>query len=650
MKSAKEIFDMPVAMAVLAAGVVFIVTITLQRTGYLEFLETFAYDCCIALQPKITAGPLKIVLVGITEDDIRKRGKWPLTDADLADLLQTLCRMHPRAVGMDIFRDFSVPPGEAELDAALSRHPAIVAVMKFGDGGIPGPPVLKNTDRVGFNDLIVDPDGIIRRALLFLDDGKTSAEAFALKLALLYLKPEGILPRSDTSHPDFIRLGPRTIRPFEADDGPYVHADNRGYQFLVDFKDGADSFPLFSVQDLMTGKIPQEMISDRIVIVGTVAQDVKDFFFTPYSKGMDADSHIPGIMIHAHITGQILRWAQGKSAPVSTVTRPLAGGWILAWCLLGGVLGLRIRNPWYFSSLAASGGGVLLLSAFCLFLSGYWIPVVPAELGWLGTAVVVTAQISSREKRQRASLMQIFSMHVSPSLARVIWQQRDRFLSGGQLQSQKMTATILFADLKGFSPVAEELDPLVLTEWLNTYMDQMTQIVMAHDGIVDDYAGDGIKADFGTPLARSTDEEIRRDAANAVCCAVLMGNEMQRINADWQAKGLPVAGLRIGIHTGPVVAGTFGSTQRLKYTTIGNTVNIASRLESYDREHVGTDFDKGCCRIFISEATRRYLGERFQTRKIGDIRLKGQKTDIAVYHVLAWNPEKAFTREKEPIQ
>ena len=643
-----RILKTPIASAFLVSLLVFLSVIILRHTGSLESFELAAYDRCIAMQPKISSIHPRIVLVGITENDIRRQGKWPLSDSVLADLLNALSKQNPRAIGVDIFRDLSVPPGQEDLDSTLVENPNIIAVMKFGEGGIPGPPVLKNTEQLGFNDLLVDPGGIVRRGPLFLDDGETSAQAFALRLALLYLQKEGIMPRADDSHPEYLRMGPQTVRPFEADDGPYVHADARGYQFLLDFKDDLKSFPNYSLTDLMNGEIDPGVVTDKIVIVGTVAQDAKDFFYTPYSKRLDADQNIPGIAIHAHVISQLLRWALGESSPIGTASKTMEGAWIFLWCLLGGTLGFLVRNPWRFSLFAAAGAGVLWLSAYFVFLSGFWITVVPPAMGWIGSAIIVTAHISNQEKKQRASLMQIFSMHVSPSLAEVIWQQRDQFLSGGRPRSQKLVATILFADLKGFSPVAEELDPIKLTEWLNTYMDKMTQVVMENSGVVDDYAGDGIKADFGTPLARKNEDEIRQDAENAVRCALCMGEEMHRINTFWKEQGLPSAGLRIGVHTGLVVAGTFGSSKRLKYTTIGNNVNIASRLESYDREHADTGLTLDPFRILISEATKGYIGEMFVTRKIGDVRFKGQKRDITVYRVLDWDRENSLDPIKEP--
>ncbi|MCX5883701.1 MAG: CHASE2 domain-containing protein [Deltaproteobacteria bacterium] len=338
-----RILKTPIASAFLASLLVFLCVMILRYMGSLESFELAAYDGCVALQPKISPARSRIVLVGITENDIRRQGKWPLSDAVIADLLNALSKQNPRAIGMDIFRDLSVPPGREDLDSTLVDNPNIIAVMKFGEGGIPGPPVLKNTEQLGFNDLLVDPGGIVRRGLLFLDDGETSAQAFALRLALLYLQKEGIMPRADDSHPEYLRLGPQTVRPFEAEDGPYVHADARGYQFLLDFKEDLNLFPLFSLTDLMNGKIDPGVVTDKIVIVGTVAQDAKDFFYTPYSKRLDADQNIPGIAIHAHVISQLLRWAFGESAPIITANKTMEGVWIfLFFC--GAFWGV----PWDF--------------------------------------------------------------------------------------------------------------------------------------------------------------------------------------------------------------------------------------------------------------------------------------------------------------
>jgi adenylate cyclase len=161
-------------------------------------------------------------------------------------------------------------------------------------------------------------------------------------------------------------------------------------------------------------------------------------------------------------------------------------------------------------------------------------------------------------------------------------------------------------------------------------MESMTQAVMDHGGAVDDYIGDGIKANFGVPLPRNTQEEISQDAVNAVNCALFMEKEIRRLNNLWQKQNLPSTGIRIGIFTGSVVAAALGSTRRLKYTTIGDTVNIAARLESYDKNFAKDSL----CRILIGESTIDYLEDRFKSQAVGKENLKGRKQKISIYQIL----------------
>jgi class 3 adenylate cyclase len=239
-----------------------------------------------------------------------------------------------------------------------------------------------------------------------------------------------------------------------------------------------------------------------------------------------------------------------------------------------------------------------------------------------------------RETAQRATLMQLFSKHVSPEVAESLWQQRDQFLDGGRPRPQKLLATILFTDLQGFSSVSEKQEPQVLMDWLNTYMEALATKVMEHHGVVDNYIGDAVKADFGVPLPRTTEAELREDATNAVACALAMEREVIRLNAVMESRGLPTLRMRVGINTGPVVAGSLGSSDRLKYTTLGDAVNTASRLESYDKALVIPELDDRPCRILVSRATLMFLGDAFDTRRVGELALKGKEQMIDVYCVL----------------
>src|SRR6266508_224714 len=202
----------------------------LRSAGLLEALELAAYDWFLRLRATPQAPDPRVTLVAITESDIQNQGGWPLPDGVLAQTLEKLLQHEPRAIGLDIYRDVPVPPGSDKLNETLRRDPRIIVVTKFGEGpsaGVRPPAVLQNTEQVGFNDIIVDPGGTVRRGLVFLDDGQTTFYSFPMRLALLHLQAEGVTPQADPSDPRYLRLGRVTIRPLEPNDGGYVAADRK---------------------------------------------------------------------------------------------------------------------------------------------------------------------------------------------------------------------------------------------------------------------------------------------------------------------------------------------------------------------------------------------------------------------------------------
>jgi adenylate cyclase len=197
-----------------------------------------------------------------------------------------------------------------------------------------------------------------------------------------------------------------------------------------------------------------------------------------------------------------------------------------------------------------------------------------------------------------------------------------------------MIVSVFFTDLVGFTTVSEKVEPQELVSWLSEYMEAMTPHVMDHQGVVLRYIGDAIMAIFGVPLARTTEAEIRQDAAHAVQCALAMEQTLRQLNQRWHERQLPMIGMRIGIFTGPVVAGSIGSVQRLEYNVYGDTVNTASRLESYDKQSFIPDFLHAPCRILIGEVTLRYLDDQYLTQRVGEVTLKGKEQKVTVYRVL----------------
>ncbi len=243
----------------------------------------------------------------------------------------------------------------------------------------------------------------------------------------------------------------------------------------------------------------------------------------------------------------------------------LAGGrlrWRLGWSLLGlgAVVGTASAGLWLghrsLPLLAPAGSLVLLGSG--LALDGYW-----------------------REERERRRLRRTFERYVAPAVVAEILQ--DREAAEGILRGRTLPVTVLFSDLKGFTALtqlrSQEGRSADLVEQLNTYLGAMVEVINAHGGTVDKFIGDAVMAVFGSPRSRGTAEE----AEQAVRCALAMGQRLTQLNQQWQSENTAPLASGVGIASGDAVVGQIGSPQRLDFTVIGDTVNLASRLESLTR-------------------------------------------------------------------
>jgi adenylate cyclase len=271
---------------------------------------------------------------------------------------------------------------------------------------------------------------------------------------------------------------------------------------------------------------------------------------------------------------------------------------------------------------------LLGVGSYLLFLQGWWIPVVPPAIALALTAVAITGYIAQQESLDRHAVMNLFGRYVTPTIAEAIWQDREQLFSQGRLKGKKIPITALFTDLKDFSTIAEQTDPEVLMDWLNEYMAAMTQVVLDHGAVVDKFIGDAVMALFGVPIARTSDEAIAADAQSAVSCAIGMAQALNLLNQKWKMEGRPTLQMRVGICTGLAVTGSLGGKQRMDYTAIGDTVNIAARLEGFDKSIEG-----GICRVLVSDSTYQLLGDRFTGESIGSVHLKGRAEPTLVYQI-----------------
>jgi adenylate cyclase len=476
---------------------------------------------------------------------------------------------------------------------------------------------------VGFADVKLDRDDTIRRALLYADDEDGEPQlSLSMQMALRWLHGEGVGLSVDDQ--ERLVLGSTPLPRLEPDTGAYVGTDAGGYQTLIDW-DGRTPHESLSFTRLLANDFDPALIRDRMVFVGALAESVSDLRRSPF--GLWA-----GVYIHAHIASQLVRYGTGEDEPLVSASEGVELAWIALWALLGAGFGLlRSSVP-----LLVVGGlaGLALLAAggHVGMQAGLWLPIVPPSLSWLIAAGGVTAYLSRAERAERDSLMGLFSRHVSEDVARELWERRDEFSEGGRPKPQRQCVTVAFFDVRGFTPIAERLGPLRVTEWVNELMNALAEETERHGGFVDDYFGDGMKAAFGVPVARTEPEMQRADAVASVEAALAARRRLEQLNRRWNAEGLPTGHVRVGIHTGFVVAASIGSATRLKYTVLGDAVNTAARIEALDDG--GHDFDARPARILVSQATLDRLAGAFDAKPLGEFALKGKEERVQVHEIL----------------
>jgi class 3 adenylate cyclase len=256
----------------------------------------------------------------------------------------------------------------------------------------------------------------------------------------------------------------------------------------------------------------------------------------------------------------------------------------------------------------------------------------------MANILVMVYQLAVHQS-ERKLLMKLFSSHVSKELADIIWANREQFMEEGRIVGQEVYVTVLFTDMRNFSTAAEAQAPGETLNWLNNYLGTIANEVLAHGGMVDKYIGDAVMAVFGVPIPHSNERERTRDAQSAVDAALAIARKLEKMNDIWVSQGLPPVTTGIGINSGIVIAGSLGSAERLEYSVLGDIVNIAARLESFNKE-----VDGGPHHILISEDTNQRLDHNFQTEFVGKYALKGKKQETGVYRVLDINHKPAKLR------
>ncbi|HEX6750493.1 MAG TPA: adenylate/guanylate cyclase domain-containing protein [Longimicrobium sp.] len=364
-----------------------------------------------------------------------------------------------------------------------------------------------------------------------------------------------------------------------------------------------------SYDDVFHGRapaLPPDSLKGKIVFVAATASGMLDLRVTPYG------AKEPGVMIHATALDNLLRGDFMRRAP--------------AWANAGTAAASALAAATAVSLIVSAAWGtaaallVLLLAAIAsvgAFAGGVWLDAAAPALGGALAYAGAMAGNYVTEGRERRRVRDMFSRFVDPHVVRQLADAGQSLALGGQ----RVPLTILFSDIRGFTSLSEKLPAETVVAMLNEYLGAMTDIVFRHRGTSDKFIGDAVMAFWGAPLPAA-------DHARRACdCALEMIAELDRLNRAWEADGR-AAGLRIGIgiNTGEAVVGMIGSLRhKLDYTAIGDAVNLASRLESLNKEMETT--------IIISDAVRAALGDGYDTRALPEVHVKGKEQAVQVHEL-----------------
>lgn len=455
------------------------------------------------------------------------------------------------------------------------------------------------SSKVGFANYQPDDDSVIRKMPLFMNfaDRLYPSLAMAMVLYLFNLEAQQI----DIFPGEFIRLNIETeerLSPF------YIPIDDQG-QLLINYNGSFQTFRYVSFYDVYTQRLPKEFFDGKIVIIGASAPGLEDIRPVPFQEAF------PGVEIHANILYNILN--QDFVFQKSKLT-----GYAILFllCLIIGIVSSFFKMWINIPVLIIVGGG-FILSAFIAFISSnIWIETVRPVIGIILSQVAVLGYKYFSEIKDKKRIKTMFQNYLSPTVVNELLHNPDMLKLGGE----RKIATSFFSDIKNFTTYAEKLEPEQLVNYLNEYLSAISGVILKYEGYLDKYEGDAIVAVFGIPVQQ-------RDHALRACLAALdIQSQLKKLRTRWVKQGKPPFETRIGINSGPMIAGNIGGINRFDYTAIGDAVNLASRLEGVNKFY-GTS-------IIISEATFREVYLRLWCRELDLIKVKGKTRPVRIYEII----------------
>ncbi|MEQ8187960.1 MAG: adenylate/guanylate cyclase domain-containing protein [Candidatus Eremiobacterota bacterium] len=544
-----------------------------------------------------------IVIIDIDEFTLGKKeeiGQWPFPRSYYAELVKSLKEDGAKVVCLDILLsepDRTDVNNDLIFAVAMKETNNVILPMEFSNQSLPFNS-FKQTDNIieiskavlplkefretcsltGFVDMSPESDGIFRKVNLkkYYHDKEFMYFSLAIATYILNVKPDEL----------------------------NISSDNMGKMF-INYQGGYKTFtyiPFYEVYKKTYRKNNKNFFKDKYVIIGSSAPGLGDLKATPVS------TLLPGVEIQATALNTILNrdYITQSSFPLNCILI-IAGTFITAGLLSG-------FSPLWGTLLCLSTEVIIILISFMLFINkNFLLTTVPicTVIGTCYMSIISYRLIT--EERQKRKLKNIFQRYVSPQVVNLIVNSSDRPVLGGE--RKKMT--VLFSDIRNFTPMSEKLQPEEVVNVLNEYFTSMAEIIFKYDGTIDKFIGDCIMAFWGAPIHH------RDDALRAVKSALGMKRKLEELQEKWKKEGKPPFAVGIGINTGEVVVGNIGSPERMEYTTIGDEVNLASRLQSIAKEG----------QIFISNSTYREVCEEIEAKEITPVKVKGKSEPVILYEV-----------------
>ncbi|HCV42942.1 MAG TPA: hypothetical protein DGH68_05625 [Bacteroidetes bacterium] len=377
---------------------------------------------------------------------------------------------------------------------------------------------------------------------------------------------------------------------------------------------------LFSDPDI--GYLYSGMFKDKIVLVGSMAPEEHDLFPVSFARGLQVgDNLMYGVEIHANVIESVLR---NEFLRKQSATTEILLIFILTVATFVAISAFKSSKTEHAFLVELNG---FLFVVAGVFIIGYAALVLFNKQNYLLTAIspilaVVAGYVSSTvyhfvvERKQRMLIKAMFSTYVNPSVVEELILNPDKLKLGGE----RRELTVMFSDIEGFTTISEQMESQKLVSLLNEYLSAMTELVMKHDGTLDKFEGDAIVAFWGAPI-------LQDDHAMRAClCALQMQEALVEIRRLWKEQNKPCINVRIGINTGEMVVGNMGGAGKFDYTVIGDSVNLASRLEGTNRQ-----YKTG---ILVSEQTYALVKGRILGREVDLISVKGRSAPLRIFELL----------------